>query len=332
MSLTVYQLPNPSPLGAGMQLGHQAAQCTVGTINWRQLYGESAFQLNPTVFQSDIDAVQRARTVDYAKLDEAAKAWAKVGWCGGSVLAGAGGLENLRAGILPGTCSLTRVLRSVADQGTCTDMRTSPPGMALQRRQEQLDNPEAQPLPLPLPGMDAGLVPPPAAMHLFPPPYGSVPLGAVPAMPRPEGTEFGAASMPAQAWPGVCGFEREERGRGARAGPERAKAQETASVDAVHAPLSADGTTAAPLATGVHGAASAGDAATGHSAGGSLAGPAATVVSATAAAVPPPAAPPPEVLPEGWAATKDGSGKTYYWHRVTKKTQWTKPTADTPIN
>lgn len=70
--------PLSPPFGAGVQLGHQAAQCTVGTINWRQLYGESAFQLNPTVFQSDIDAVQRARTVDYAKLDDAARTWAKV--------------------------------------------------------------------------------------------------------------------------------------------------------------------------------------------------------------------------------------------------------------
>lgn len=36
-------------------------------------------------------------------------------------------------------------------------------------------------------------------------------------------------------------------------------------------------------------------------------------------------------LPEGWSATRDASGKVYYWHRQTKKVQWDRPTAETPI-
>lgn len=59
-------------------MGHQAAQCTTGTINWRQMYGDVAFRIQPTVFQSDIDAIKKAREVDHAKLAEVAAAWARV--------------------------------------------------------------------------------------------------------------------------------------------------------------------------------------------------------------------------------------------------------------
>lgn len=195
--------------------------------------------------------------------------------------------------------------------------------MTLQRRQEQLDNAGAHPLPLP--GMEAGLMPPPAVMHHFPPPYGAMPVGAAPAMPRPAGACR------------VCAKSRASMGRGCGAlmrwgeskelppqGPERGSARKAADVDAVHAPPRADGAAVGPLAPGAGAPVGAADAAVGPAAGGAMAAP--------AAAVAPPAVPPPEILPEGWAATKDGSGKTYYWHRVTKKTQWTKPTADTPIN
>ena len=60
------------------QMGHQAAQCTVGTINWREMYGDDAFKIRPTVFQSDIDAVAKARKIDCAQLEEAARGWAQV--------------------------------------------------------------------------------------------------------------------------------------------------------------------------------------------------------------------------------------------------------------
>lgn len=43
------------------------------------------------------------------------------------------------------------------------------------------------------------------------------------------------------------------------------------------------------------------------------------------------AAAPEEELPPGWAVARDASGKPYYWHKKTQKTQWEKPTADTPI-
>ena len=32
-------------------------------------------------------------------------------------------------------------------------------------------------------------------------------------------------------------------------------------------------------------------------------------------------------LPEGWAAAKDAQGRTYFWHKATKKVQWDRPTA-----
>lgn len=53
-----------------------------------------------------------------------------------------------------------------------------------------------------------------------------------------------------------------------------------------------------------------------------------------AAGAPPAAgsAPEPAALPEGWASTKDAQGRTYFWHKTTKKVQWDRPTADTPIS
>jgi hypothetical protein len=39
------------------------------------------------------------------------------------------------------------------------------------------------------------------------------------------------------------------------------------------------------------------------------------------------AEPPDANLPEGWAMAKDPSGKPYYWHKATQKTQWDKPMA-----
>ncbi len=50
-------------------------------------------------------------------------------------------------------------------------------------------------------------------------------------------------------------------------------------------------------------------------------------------AAPEPAAAPAAAaeLPEGWASTVDPQGRTYYWHKRTQKTQWERPTAETPV-
>lgn len=37
-------------------------------------------------------------------------------------------------------------------------------------------------------------------------------------------------------------------------------------------------------------------------------------------------------LPEGWGAAKDAQGRTYFWHKSTKKVQWDRPNVDTPIS
>ena len=49
--------------------------------------------------------------------------------------------------------------------------------------------------------------------------------------------------------------------------------------------------------------------------------------AAAAPVQPPPPLQDPD-LPLGWAAAKDSEGKTYYWHRETKKVQWNKPTLE----
>ena len=62
-----------------LQLGHQAAQCTVGTVNWQQMYGEDVFKLKKAVFQSDIDALKKAKEINFTELEKRAKDYAKVG-------------------------------------------------------------------------------------------------------------------------------------------------------------------------------------------------------------------------------------------------------------
>jgi hypothetical protein len=60
------------------QLGHQAAQCTSGTVNWRQIYGDSAFILRPPVFWSEEQAAKKAKQADLQALEKAAREYAKV--------------------------------------------------------------------------------------------------------------------------------------------------------------------------------------------------------------------------------------------------------------
>lgn len=65
-----------------LQLGHQAANCTTGTVNWRAMYGENAFVMRPAVFQSDIEAAQKAKQIDFEDLEKRARDYAKVRGCG----------------------------------------------------------------------------------------------------------------------------------------------------------------------------------------------------------------------------------------------------------
>ncbi len=61
-----------------MQLGHQAINCTNGTINWKQIYGEESFKLKAPVYPSEYDAVAKAKQVDVEKLTKLAEEWKNV--------------------------------------------------------------------------------------------------------------------------------------------------------------------------------------------------------------------------------------------------------------
>ncbi|KAL4859448.1 hypothetical protein ACK3TF_000549 [Chlorella vulgaris] len=174
--------PSWHPSGCNIcgQLGHQAAQCTVGTVNWRAMYGENAFHMQPTVFQSDLDAAKKQKQIDFADLEARARDYAKMR----------------------------------EEQGGPPPQMAPPQGS--QRPQQQVP-PQVQPQ---FPGMAGG------------PPPGAAPPSVDPAV-----------------------REMEERKRAASEG-----------------------------------------------------------------------------LPEGWAVAFDASKKPYFYHRVTKKTMWEKPTADTPIS
>ena len=61
-----------------MQLGHQAINCTNGTINWKQIYGEESFKLKTPTYPSEYDAVAKAKQVDVDKLKKLAEEWKNV--------------------------------------------------------------------------------------------------------------------------------------------------------------------------------------------------------------------------------------------------------------
>ena len=62
----------------GAQLGHQAVNCTNGTINWRQIYGDEAFKLKPAIFPSDVDRAKKERQVDIEALEKQAREFVRV--------------------------------------------------------------------------------------------------------------------------------------------------------------------------------------------------------------------------------------------------------------
>jgi len=69
----------PTALCAHTQLGHQAANCTNGTINWKQIYGEEAFRLKAPLYESDFERLRKVKRVDFDDLSKRAREYAKVG-------------------------------------------------------------------------------------------------------------------------------------------------------------------------------------------------------------------------------------------------------------
>lgn len=60
-----------------LQLGHQAANCTNGTINWKQIYGEDAFRLKTPLYPSDYDRLAKEKVIDVQALEKRAREFAK---------------------------------------------------------------------------------------------------------------------------------------------------------------------------------------------------------------------------------------------------------------
>lgn len=61
------------------QLGHQAAACNIGTINWKRIFGEEAFKLRGPLYFSDIDKKLAKKRIDHDELEKRAIEYAKVG-------------------------------------------------------------------------------------------------------------------------------------------------------------------------------------------------------------------------------------------------------------
>ncbi|PNW74713.1 hypothetical protein CHLRE_12g486050v5 [Chlamydomonas reinhardtii] len=71
--------PNWHPNGCNLcgQLGHQAANCPNGTINWRQIYGDDAFIMRQPIFYSDIAARLKYKEEGMRDLEARAREYAK---------------------------------------------------------------------------------------------------------------------------------------------------------------------------------------------------------------------------------------------------------------
>ena len=52
--------------------------CTNGTINWRQIYGDDAFRLKTPIYPSDEDRLKKKKVVNIPDLEKRAREWAKV--------------------------------------------------------------------------------------------------------------------------------------------------------------------------------------------------------------------------------------------------------------
>lgn len=64
------------------QVGHFAAQCPhiqgSQDVDFLRLYGQHAFVMRQTVFQSDLDAAKQAKKINFGQLEIKAKEYAEV--------------------------------------------------------------------------------------------------------------------------------------------------------------------------------------------------------------------------------------------------------------
>lgn len=60
-----------------VQLGHQAANCSTGTVNWKNMYGAKAFLIQPTIFQSDLEDIRNRKRVNMKGLEADVEQYAK---------------------------------------------------------------------------------------------------------------------------------------------------------------------------------------------------------------------------------------------------------------
>lgn len=65
------------------QLGHQAATCSTGTVDWKTIYGPRAFLQKSPVFPSDIDRYIRRKKVNMEELDRDVASFIQVKQRGG---------------------------------------------------------------------------------------------------------------------------------------------------------------------------------------------------------------------------------------------------------
>jgi hypothetical protein len=57
------------------QLGHQAATCSTGTVDWKTIYSPSSFLRKPSVFPSDLERIMSVKKVNLKALERDVEAF-----------------------------------------------------------------------------------------------------------------------------------------------------------------------------------------------------------------------------------------------------------------
>eukprot|EP01025_Chloroclados_australasicus_P059248 TRINITY_DN7481_c3_g1_i2.p3 TRINITY_DN7481_c3_g1~~TRINITY_DN7481_c3_g1_i2.p3 ORF type:complete len:297 (+),score=48.58 TRINITY_DN7481_c3_g1_i2:123-1013(+) len=281
--------PNPNfhPAACNIcgQLGHQAVNCSIGTIRWKDIYGEDAFIIRPPLYWSEIQEKRKRKKVDMQDLEKRAREFAQQ-------TATTLGLDYNKM--------MQEAAQSVAAKEKLEEMKREREAMGLinqyqqededeelenghkseqgqqsasQNHQNQIEAAQQQLAQMNPSGQQQQFMQMQQPQQVF--------VGVQqPAQPNfVQGMQNDGVQQPVQQpFPQV-----QQQGQ-----PQSQQQQQPAQQQPVQQQQ-----TGQPLSQ--------------------------------------PVQQQPADLPEGWAAAQDQQGRVYYWHRKTHKTQWEKPTEETPI-
>eukprot|EP01023_Acetabularia_acetabulum_P008398 TRINITY_DN1363_c0_g1_i11.p2 TRINITY_DN1363_c0_g1~~TRINITY_DN1363_c0_g1_i11.p2 ORF type:complete len:263 (-),score=50.42 TRINITY_DN1363_c0_g1_i11:356-1144(-) len=241
--------PNFHPAACNIcgQLGHQAVNCSIGTIRWKDIYGEDAFIIRPPLYWSEIQEKRKRKIIDLVKLENDAKEFAKQ-------TSATLGLDYNKM--------MQEAIKSAEAKEALEELRREREAMGIIEEQYEEEETEKQQQQVEEAQRQLAQMNPPGQQQILQ-------------------QQFQQQQQPQQQFVGVAQqnfgqvpseqvqFQYVQQ----QPGQQPAQVQQPPQVQQQ---------------------------------------------------------PPTDALPKAWAQAKDPQGRVYYWHRKTHKTQWEKPTEDTP--